>query len=525
MDLKIRVVTGTLPIQPETAIFFSFEEKLEKNQSLNFFDKLQLERIKQITQKKDFQGKEKQILMIENIAPYQSIVLVGAGKRSDFNLVKFKKFLALAIKKIIGEKYNSAILRYFEQLGKNWVQLGKTIAEAFYLSNYYFDFYKSSEEKKKLHHLREFIFSVPNGNQIKKIEEGINLGQIISQGVYLTRDLVNFPASQVHPETLVEEAFKIEKASRGKIQVEILDEDECQRLGMGAFLGVSQGSERKPKFIILHYPNRSLNSDSLTPRAGKIRSVGISSSRIPRICLIGKSITFDSGGLSLKPSEAMEAMKIDMAGGAAVLGVFQILTQLDEKIYPVNYEIYGILPACENMPSGKALKPGDVLQALNGKTIEVLNTDAEGRLTLADALCFAEKHLKPDLIIDLATLTGACMVALGREITGLFGNNKKWLEKFKKSVKEEGEELWELPLYQDYKRMLESDIADYKNVGGRYGGAITAALFLENFVSKTAWLHLDIAGSAYNWDKIEDIRSKGATGWGVTSIINFLLKK
>jgi leucyl aminopeptidase len=315
--------------------------------------------------------------------------------------------------------------------------------------------------------------------------------------MYLTRDLVNEPASHMHPETMVEVAFRIEKESKGKIKVDVLDRQECQRLGMGAFLGVAQGSVREPKFIVLKYQG---------------------SKSSPSVCLVGKSITFDSGGLSLKPAKAMEDMKIDMAGGATVLGIFSILSKLDIK-----RNVYGVLPACENMPSGTAIRPGDIVKSLNGKTTEVVNTDAEGRLALSDALAYAEKYLKPDIIIDLATLTGACMVALGADIAGLFGNDRKIIEEFKEIAKREGDPLWTLPLYKPYLKKMKSDIADFKNVTGTgYGGAITAALYLNEFVDRAKWLHIDIAGPAHRADAPFGIWPKGATGWGVTSLVEFL---
>jgi len=267
---------------------------------------------------------------------------------------------------------------------------------------------------------------------------------------------------------------------------------------MGAFLGVAQGSERKPKFIILKYNN--------SPKSKKI-------------CLIGKTVIFDSGGLSLKPSSSMEIMKIDMAGGATVLGIFKILSKLDIKT-----SVIGILPACENMPSGHAIRPGDVVTALDGQTIEVLNTDAEGRLTLADALAYTEKYLGPEIIIDLATLTGACIVALGKEITGLFGNNKQLINDFEKISQKEGDHIWPLPMYEPYLKKMKSEIADWKNTGGAgFGGAIIAALFLKEFVKKTKWLHLDIAGPAYS-EETKGVVSKGGTGWGVVSLIEFIKK-
>lgn len=513
MEVKIALETTPFTFRPETAVFFSFEENL--NKTLSFFDsKLQLI-VKNKIQKHQFEGKEDEIITIETAGKYQLLMLVGAGKVKEFNLAKFKRLLMIVLSKISLMKYSSVGLFYFDELGKDFFNIGKSLSLASYLSNYHFDKFKGEKEKKKINRLKELVFYIKNKADVVKITEGVAFGKLTADGLYLTRNLVNEPASHIHPETLEQAAFDIEKESKGKIKVEVLDEDECRRLGMGAFLGVGQGSDRKPKFIILKYKHPTPNQSRFN-RDDSGQSFNVKRLKFKSICLIGKSITFDSGGLSLKSSEGMETMKIDMAGGAVVLGVFKILAHLNQDQYKLTSDIYGILPACENMPSGKAIKPGDVLQALNGKTIEVLNTDAEGRVVLADALSYAEKYIKPETIIDLATLTGACMVALGTEITGMFGNNKKLNEEFKKSAVEEGEELWELPLYQPYKKKIKSDVADIKNAGGgRFGGAITAALFLQEFVERAKWIHLDIAGSAYQ---------KGATGWGVTSIINYIFK-
>ena len=278
---------------------------------------------------------------------------------------------------------------------------------------------------------------------------------------------------------------------------------------MGSYLSVARGSVVPPKFIVLHYkPTVSVKSPKGGSPFGR------------KIALVGKSIMFDSGGLSLKPSGSMEDMKIDMSGGATVLGVFSVLAKT-----PVSYEVFGILPACENMPSGHATRPGDIVTAMNGKTIEVLNTDAEGRLTLADAMVYAEKHCKADVIIDLATLTGACVVALGGDLAGLFSNDDKLSDSFEESAKQVGDEVWKLPLHMPYLKKMKSDIADLKNIGGgRDGGAITAAVFLSEFVDKAKWIHIDIAGPAYRTDEPKGALGKGGTGWGVLSLFEFLRK-
>lgn len=511
MKLKINVGKKNFPDRGEALIYFVFENNFQKDKNLKLLNKKTKKRIEKEIRKHQFQGKEEEKLLVSFGDFYEYILLLGGGKKEDFNLSKWMKFLADGLRLLQKEKITSARLFYQKELGDDFFEIGKKLALGFYLSQYSFDEFKSEEVKKKIKKIESLEFAIaPHSTApverraLDQLEKGLNWGKIISKGVFLARDLVNQPASHLHPETLVKEAFTIEKESQGRIKVAVLDKDECQRLGMGAFLGVAQGSERPPKFIILTYENQQSNVDG-------------------SLCLIGKSITFDSGGLSLKPSEAMEWMKVDMAGGASVLGVFKILSQLTDQLEIKFKKIYGILPACENMPSGKALKPGDVVKAINGKTIEILNTDAEGRLTLADALSYAQKYLKPDICIDLATLTGACMVALGEKITGLFSNDEKLGEKFKNIADKEGELFWLLPLFSPYKKLLTSTIADLKNIGGgRYGGAITAALFLSEFVKKMKWLHLDIAGPSFNQKEEEGIISKGGTGVGVITLIEIL---
>lgn len=506
---KIIYVRKNFPYKSKTLLYPIFENKIREDKNLKILDKKAKGKITEKIKKFSFLGKEGEILYIENGGFYQEIIPFGLGEEKNFSPAKYRNLLSAALSFCQKKKITNITTFYFDQLSKNFFEIGKELALAFYLANYFFDKYKSGEERKKNIRVENFEFvieeKISNSTQ-KDFEKGVAFGKLISEGIYFTRDLVNEPAFYIHPESLAEKAFEIEKDSNGKIKVEVLDEDECRRLGMGAYLAVGVGSERKPKFIILKYqPDKTANKT---------------------ICLIGKSITFDSGGLSLKPAEMMETMKIDMAGGATVLGVFKILSKLSEIGIEIKNKIYGILPACENMPSGKSIRPGDIVTALNGKTIEIINTDAEGRLTLADALSYAQRYFKPEIIIDLATLTGACMVALGTEITGMWGNDGNLNKQFIEIANKEKEELWEMPLYYPYKDMLKSEIADIKNVtSSRYGGAITASLFLQEFIEKTKWIHLDIAGSSYNQDKEKGIYKKGATGWGVLSLIEFLRLK
>lgn len=518
-------------LKKETVVLPIFAGEMRKDPLFKKLDQLLNNVLSKKAKNFAFIGKSGEIFSVDDVFVF------GLGKRGDFSLSRFAGLLGQVLRRAASQKIASLALAVTGDLGNDSFYLGKAIAEALYLSQYRFDKHKSEEERRKMGRVEELNIylekaqssklkvqnksKVQNPKQfIKELERGIELGKIISEGVYLARDLVNEPASHVHPESLVQEAFKIEKESKGKIKVEVLDEEECRRLGMGAFLAVAQGSERKLKFITMHYREDLSCHSGERQRLQNLVDSGQARMTKKKICLIGKSITFDSGGLSLKPAEAMETMKIDMAGGAAVLGIFKALMKLSE----VPFEIYGLLPACENMPSGKALRPGDVVSSVNEKTIEVVNTDAEGRLTLADALAYAEKYLKPDYIIDLATLTGAIMGALGEEMTGLFGNDQRFTAQIKKAAEEESEALWEMPLYDAYLKKMKSDIADLKNVSGtRYGGAITAALFLKEFVKTAKWIHLDIAGSSYNSGEAKGIVPKGGTGWGVRTIIKFLI--
>lgn len=495
---KITLQKALYPKQSLAIVLFVFQGDFK---NISFLPREILSKIKIKRDLHDFKGKESEVLAFENVGSYDKLLLVGLGKKDKSSSKKFKNILADALRQVKRSKTKEVDI-VSPGLNNKPFEIGENVAMALHLSNYQFDKYKSQESKKKITYIEKLNFYLGRTNE-KEFQKGVNWGEQIASGIYLTRDLVNEPAAHVTPYALADVARAIAKESKGKIKAEVLEEAECRKLGMGAYLGVAQGSEHKPKFIVLRY-------------------VGDAARNVKRktICIIGKSITFDSGGLSLKPSEHMEDMKIDMAGGATVLGLFKVLAQMNDKL---GYEVYGLLPACENMPSDHAMRPGDVVTALNGKTIEVLNTDAEGRLALADAISYAEKYIKPGVIIDLATLTGACMVALGDDVAGLFGNDDKLIENFKKVADHAGDELWPLPLYKPYAKRMKSHIADLKNItGGRYGGAITAALFLNEFVKGAKWIHIDIAGPAHRSEGPKGVLDRGATGWGVASLIEFL---
>lgn len=442
--------------------------------------------IKKVIEQKEFSGKQNQISLLhtKNIGA-DRILLVGLGKLSDITSDRIRQ---------AGGK----VFSFLRDVGVKDIALSATLFDSIdafnayhfplyyfleggFLSLYRFEKYKKINNSKKIDYVT--VLS----------EKEIDL-KWLNETVYsvnLVKDLVNAPSNDVTPSTLSNVATGL---SNDRISVKVLEKEEIEKEGMGAYLSVSKGSSEPPKFILIDYKGGTGDY----------------------IALIGKSITFDSGGISLKPSEGMEKMKYDMAGGAVVIGVIKAASNLN---MPLN--IIGILPATENLPSGNASKPGDVVRSINGKTIEIINTDAEGRLCLADAIGYALKYYKLRCIIDIATLTGACSIALGNEAIALMGNDKVYIEKMKKASEETYERVWEMPLYDEYKEYLKSDVADIKNSGGKNGSLVTAGYFLKEFVGDTPWLHLDIASTAWS-DKDKPYISKGATGVGVRLILNFL---
>lgn len=422
--------------------------------------------------------------------PAEKVMVVGLGKSKDFSLNKLREVSAKVIKKCMKMQNCRKVVTILHGAGVGGFDAqncGQMIAEGSYIGEYSFDKYKSEKKTKKVEDL--VIVDMVEEN-CKKAKAGAKKGKIIASAVNFTRSLANEPAQWATPTKLAEiaQSFK-------ELDVKVYEKDEIEKLGMGAFLAVAKGSSQPPKFIHLKYKSQN-------PKR--------------KIAIIGKGITFDSGGLDIKPASSMLTMKDDMSAAAAVLGVMSIIRELKPDI-----EIHALIAACENMPGASAYKPGDILVAKNGKTIEVDNTDAEGRLTLADALCYA-CDLGVETVIDVATLTGACVVALGSAASGIMGNNQALIDKLIKCANQGGERLWQLPMFEEYKESLKSDIADMKNTGSRMGGTQTAALFLQNFVKKVHWAHIDIAGTAFI-DKPVNELSKGATGAGVRTLINYIL--
>lgn len=375
------------------------------------------------------------------------------------------------------------------------IEAAQVLVEGTLLGLYTLKKYKTvtneDAEKDRLHTIN---LLASNTTMQRDFTRGVERGRILAEAVTLARDLGNCPGNEVNPSYLAATAQAVAEAT--SLRCQILQPDDMRTLRMGCLLGVAQGSEQPPAFIILeHAPH----DPTETP-----------------IVLVGKGVTFDSGGISIKPAANMEDMKMDMSGGATVLGTMQALARLH---YP--RRVVGLVPASENLPSGKAVKPGDILRAMSGKTVEVINTDAEGRLILADALSYAVQELNPACIIDLATLTGAVVVALGSHATGMMGTDKVLMASLREAGERCAERVWQLPLFEEYSQQIKSDFADIKNTGGREAGSITGGAFLKEFVGQTPWVHLDIAGTAWTKESKPYI-PKGATGVGVRLLVETL---
>ena len=455
-------------LRSEVLVINKFEDELTSQELANQY----------AIEKDNFEGKLGHSYLLHTYGRIEAdkILVMGCGKKSEFNSTKMTEVIAKAMKKLKQIKAKSACFNF-----SGCDNLGKAAIVGAYIGDYTFDKYKT----EKAHHLDEIKFT--NITE-KELEEGIIFGEAMK----FTRDIANEPAEYATPTKLAQLA-----ANFSGLETKIYDKEEIKKMDMGAYLAVARGSAEPPKFIHMKYSNGN-------PKK--------------RIALIGKGLCFDSGGMDLKPASSMLTMRDDMSGAACVLGVMRALTHIN----PQDIEIHGIIAACENMPGQNAYKPGDILTAKNGKTIEVDNTDAEGRLTLADALCYASE-LGVDEVIDIATLTGACVVALGSIASGVMGNDKDMIKKVIETAKESGEKYWELPMFEEYMNSLKSDIADMKNTGSRYGGASAAGVFLKEFVSNVKWVHIDIAGTAF-LEKPQGIFNYGSTGAGVRTLLNYVTR-
>ena len=494
--MKIHIQRGKVAeYHTEALLVAHFEDSASPEGPAGLLDQSCGGQIRDILAGGDFQGKLYQIsvLYMRGAIPAKRIVIVGLGKRADFDLEKLRSAYAKA-----GQQIRALNLKEFalsidtEILNKPLPQLTEAILEGMMLGLYRFTPYKTID-RGNISDIQHIHMVVENEGALKIVEESARRAEAIAKAVIFARDLVSRPGNEMTPSDLAREARQV--ARKKGVTLRILDVARMKKLGMHALLGVARGSSEPAKFIILEYYGRR-KSD-------------------PPIALVGKGLTFDSGGISIKPSEKMDEMKSDMAGGAAVMGAIMAAAELK---LPVN--VVGLIPATENLPGGRAYKPGDILKSLSGQTIEVITTDAEGRLILADALTYASRY-RPAAVIDLATLTGACIVALGDQVIGMLGNDDGLKSQIRRAADRTGERVWELPLWEDYHELIKSDVADFKNSGGRAGGAITAAAFLSKFVGNVPWVHLDIAGPSW-LTKDKPYIPKGASGVGVRLMVQVL---
>jgi leucyl aminopeptidase len=468
-----------------------FENAVEITPDLAQLDNQLAGTLQELIQEMEFKGKtgQKAIARVGSGATIRKIMLLGLGQIEDFNVEVLLQGAATIARTAKAERVKTLALD-LPQLQHQPALTAQYLTEGILLALHQDNRFKSDPEDKGSNLERIDLLALGEQSQaIAKAEK-------ICSGVILARDMVAAPANEVTPQTFADVAADL--AQTYGLELEVLEQADCEALGMGAFLGVGKASELPPKFVHLTYRPAQA---------------------VKKLAIVGKSLTFDSGGLNIKGAgSGIETMKMDMGGGGAALGAAKAIAQLKPAV-----EVHFICAATENMISGKALHPGDILKAANGKTIEINNTDAEGRLTLADALVFTEK-LGVDAIVDLATLTGACIVALGDDIAGLWSPDAALAQQLETAAQSVGEKLWSMPLEEKYFEGLKSSIADMKNTGPRAGGAITAALFLKRFVEKTPWAHLDIAGPVWA-EKADGIHNGGATGFAVRTLVQWVLNQ
>jgi leucyl aminopeptidase len=496
--MEIEVEVGDISQHPARAIVVNlFEGTRRPRGATAAVDKALGGAISQLIKEGEIKGKPNELTLIHTLGrlPSPRVLVAGLGKQDAFTLDKVRDVTATALRHLrrIGATTVATVVHGAGVGGLEPQQCAQAIAEGAVMGLYRFTRHKKkNENEREIDALSLVEF---DGTKAPDLRRGVATGRILAEAANRARDMANEPANCLTPAIMAEQALAA--ARDVGLECEVLEREQMQELGMGALLGVAQGSTQPPKFIVLRY------------RGDRRRKTTLG--------LLGKGITFDSGGISIKPSAGMQAMKGDMSGGAAVISAMWAIAKLKPRI-----NVTAVVPATENMPSGSATKPGDIVRAMDGKTIEVVNTDAEGRLILADAIAYARRQgLSP--IVDVATLTGAMVVAIGKAATGCMTNSQELCQKVIAAGEAAGEKFWQFPLYDEYKEHLKSDVADIKNVGKRgEGGAITAALFLADFVGDTPWVHLDMAGTDSS-DKDRGVWIKGATGIPTRTLVNLVL--
>ena len=455
--------------------------------------------IKEILHNKEFQGIFGSIVIIHtmNKGPMKKIMFIGLGKKEKFtneNARIISGKVALKARELGIEEISILPFSNIEE------GLLEAISEGINLSLYSFTKYKTINNNEGIHSR----FTGPNNvtilanSEITRLQSIVDKASLVVDAVNFARDMSNLPPNECSPEQLV--SFALSVANKYSLKTRVIERYEMESIGLNGIIAVGKGSNNPPKMVILEYYGNKDQRPYL---------------------LVGKAVTFDTGGISLKPGDKMDEMKFDKCGGCNIIAIMKAIASLK---LPLN--VVGIIPCVENMPSSTSYRPGDIIQLYNGKTIEVINTDAEGRIILADALAYGIAIYSPKVVIDMATLTGACIIALGANVAAMIGTNKQLTDRLRKICEKTAEKIWELPLYDEFHEQIKSNIADIKNIGGRPGGAITAAAFLSNFTNDLPWIHLDIAGTAWTQDGTYDrsYNPKGATGFGIRSIIKLIME-
>ena len=493
--MEFTIKSGSPEKQRSACVVVGVFDNRKLSLSAELIDRASNGYVSEIIRRGDMEGKLGSTLLLHNVRGTLAdrVLLVGLGKERDFRDREFRAAIRYAVK-LLNEtgSYEAVVYLTEEKVKRREVAWRVEHAVIVAMEAVYRFEQMKSQPTEVRRPLRKLTLSVPQRSDLTAGETAAVQGLSIAHGVDLARDLGNMPANICTPTFLAERAQAL-AVEFPDVVVKVLERKECEDLGMGSFLSVTNGSDQPPRFIVLEYMQHERKQSK------------------PNV-LVGKGITFDTGGISLKPGLDMDQMKFDMCGAAAVLGTFRAIAEIKA---PIN--LVGLIPACENMPSGRATKPGDVVTSMSGQTIEILNTDAEGRLILADALTYAERY-EPAAVVDIATLTGAMVVALGHVASGLFSNNETLARALLMAGEDSFDRAWQLPMWEDYQEGLASNFADFGNIAGRAGGSITAACFLSRFTKKYDWAHLDIAGTAW-----KDGKEKGATGRPVPLLATWLL--
>ncbi|MGE5170452.1 MAG: leucyl aminopeptidase [Rudaea sp.] len=492
--MEFTIKSGSPEKQRSACVVVGVFDNRKLSLSAELIDRASNGYISEIIRRGDMEGKLGATLLLHNVRGTLAdrVLLIGLGKERDFRDREFRQAIRSAVKLLNETGSYEAVLYLTEEKVKRREVAWRVEHAVIVAMDAVYRFEQMKSEPTEVRRpLRKLTLSVPQRSDLGAGEAAAARGLAIAQGMDFAKDLGNLPGNVCTPRYLAERAQELSKAYP-EVKVTVLERAEIEALGMGSFLSVSSGSEEPPRFIVLEYDQ--------------------SQRKQKPIVLVGKGITFDTGGISIKPAADMDQMKFDMCGAASVLGTFRAIAELKSKL-----SLVGLVPTCENMPSGRATKPGDIVKSMSGQTVEILNTDAEGRLILADALTYAERY-EPQAVIDVATLTGAIVIALGHVASGVFSNSDSLARALIAAGEDAYDRGWQMPLWDDYQEALASNFADFANVGGRAGGSVTAACFLSRFARKYDWAHIDVAGVAWKEGK-----EKGATGRPVPMLATWLL--